>query len=110
MGPIRSKIRLSDSKINEKKLIHGLGVLGVIANQDIIWLEVAMYEPLVMQPLEKVYELNGHGNNTLDGKVFFVFLEDVFDAQPQLLQHNVRLALVDALAVHFRETLYLICG
>ena len=110
MGPLRSEIRLSDSKINQKKLIHGFGVLSVIANHDVIWLEVAMYEPLVMKPLEEVNELNGHGYNTLDGKVFFVFLEDVFDAQPQLLQHDVRLALVDALAVNFRETLYLICG
>ena len=54
MGPLRSEIRLSDSKINQKKLIHGLGVLCVIANHDVIWLEVAMYEPLVMKPLEEV--------------------------------------------------------
>lgn len=48
MGPFRSKIRLSNSKINQKKLIHGLGVLGVISNHDVIGLEVTMYEPLVM--------------------------------------------------------------
>ena len=103
-------ILLGDAKVDQVDFVHQLLVLCVISDHDIIWLYITMNVALIVELLEKFDQLDTHRNDALDGEVLLVALEDILDAQAQLLLDDVGLTLEKACGVDFRESRHVLVG
>jgi len=74
------EIFLGNTKVNEVDLIFELPVFLKIPNHYIVWLDITVDIALLVKALEESEELYAQIDNTDEGEVMVVFLQDVFDA------------------------------
>ena len=65
-------ILLGDSEVDEVDFIHLRDFSVVISYHHIVGLQIAMNEALVMENFQKVGQLEGQGNSTVQGKGLLV--------------------------------------